>query len=65
MITAGALEKLRASSGTVSFTDGTDSSLVDSMKRAGIDRSVVLPVATNPAKVSHINEIAASLYGKD
>ena len=64
-IAAGALEKLRAASGTVSFTDGTDKALVDSMSAAGIDFSVVLPVATNPAKVAHINEIASSLDGKD
>ena len=63
-IAAGALEKLRAASGTVSFTDGTDKALVDSMKTAGIDFSVVLPVATNPAKVAHINEISATLTGK-
>ena len=64
-IAGAALEKLRASSGTVSFTEGTNSSLAGSMKRAGIDLSVVLPVATNPAKVSHINEISASFAGKD
>ncbi len=64
-IAAAALEKLREASGTVSFTEGTDASLADSMKMAGIDLSVVLPVATNPAKVAHINEISASLTGKD
>ena len=63
-IAAGALEKLRASSGTVSFTEGTNESLAQSMERAGVDISVVLPVATNPAKVAHINEISASLTGK-
>ena len=28
---------------------------------AGVDRSIVLPVATNPAKVSHINDAAAKV----
>ena len=64
-IADAALEKLRQSSGTVSFTEGTNSSLAQSMRCAGIDVSVVLPVATNPAKVAHINEISASLTGKD
>lgn len=64
-IASSALEKLRRASGTLSFTEGTNFSLSSSMKRAGIDISVVLPVATNPAKVSHINEISASLCGKD
>jgi len=63
-IASPALEKLRASSGTVSFTEGTDASLVSSMAEAGIDLSVVLPVATNPEKVHHINEISASLTGQ-
>ena len=64
-IADAALEKLRQSSGTVSFTEGTNKSLAESMERAGVDISVVLPVATNPAKVAHINEISASLTGRD
>ncbi|MBR6918534.1 MAG: amidohydrolase [Clostridia bacterium] len=60
-IAAAAVEKLRAASGTVNFTDGTNTALERSMKNAGIDLSVVLPVATNPEKVTHINEISASL----
>ncbi|MBQ7714871.1 MAG: amidohydrolase family protein [Clostridia bacterium] len=63
-IAGAALSKLTEASGTVPFTEGTNASLAESMKRAGIDVSVVLPVATNPEKVRHINEISASLSGK-
>lgn len=59
------LAKLRAASHTISFTNGTVSGLRESMGRAGIDWSVVLPVATNPLKVSSINDLSASLTGKD
>ena len=60
-----AVAKLAAASGTVPFLDGTNKALSDSGKACGIDLSVVLPVATNPEKVSHMNEISASLNGKD
>jgi len=36
-------------------TDGTDGGILQSMKKAGVDCSVILPVATNPAQVSSIN----------
>ena len=64
-IAPAAIAKLSASSGTVPFTDGTNSALSRSEHEAGIDLSVVLPVATNPEKVHHINEISAELDGKD
>lgn len=64
-IAAATLQKLSAASGTVAFTAGTGGSLSESMTRGGIDCSVVLPVATNPQKVAHINEISAALTGKD
>lgn len=64
-IADAALAKLRAASHTLSFTNGTVSGLRESMGRAGIDWSVVLPVATNPLKVSSINDLSASLTGKD
>ena len=64
-IADAALAKLRAASHTLSFTNGTVSGLRESMGRAGIDWSVVLPVATNPLKVSSINDLSASLTGRD
>ena len=60
-----AIAKLAAASGTVPFLDGTNKSLSESGKACGIDISVVLPVATNPEKVAHMNEISASLDGVD
>lgn len=51
-----ALEKLSKLSGTVYFTNGTESGLKSSMKQAGIDYSVILPVATSAEQVSKINE---------
>ncbi len=63
-IAPAAVAKLAASSGTVPFLDGTNLSLSASGEECGIDFSVVLPVATNPAKVASINESSAALTGK-
>lgn len=48
-----------------SYSKGTLSSLKESMKRGGIDYSVILPVATRPDQVPSINRLAAELNGKD
>ena len=53
-----AIEKLKSASHTRAFTGGTDAELLASMKSCGISRSVVLPVATNPDKIPHINDIS-------
>ena len=58
-----ALEKLRIASGTDPFTDGTDAMLLESMQAAGIDRSVVLPVATDPLQCDKINRKNAEKQG--
>jgi len=60
-IAAGALEKLSAASHTRPFTDGTVSGLSCSMQEASIDISVVLPVATAPRQVEHVNDSSARL----
>lgn len=64
-IAAAALGKLQQASHSLAFTDGTAKGLQASMQRAGIDWSVVLPVATNPAKVSSMNDLSVQLTGKD
>ena len=64
-IAAGALQKMQGDSHTRTFSDGTGTGLMASMKAAGIHRSVVLPVATNPAKVASINDVSLSLTGKN
>ena len=53
-----ALKKLSDSSRAVPYTKGTASSRFESMKKAGIDLSVNLPVATKAHQVAEINNIA-------
>ena len=64
-IAAMAMGKLQQASHSATFSDGTMSGLQASMHRAGIDWSVVLPVATNPVKVSSMNDLSAQLTGRD
>lgn len=47
------------------YREGTLLSLKESMKRSGVDYSVVLPVATKPEQINSINRLAAALNGKD
>ena len=60
-ISAQTLQKLQNASRTQPFTDGTNNGLTTSMSAAGVDLSVLLPVATNPKQVSRINDNAAAL----
>lgn len=55
-ISEKAISKLSHASHSVPFSDGTVSGLLESMQRSGIDRSVILPVATAPRQVEHIND---------
>lgn len=64
-IAAAALGKLQQASHSVAFTDATMTGLRASMKGAGIDWSVVLPVATNPTKVGSMNDLSVQLTGQD
>ncbi len=47
------------------YREGTLSSLKESMKRSGVDYSVVLPVATAPRQVESINRLAFEMNGKE
>ena len=58
-IAAKTLAKLSGLSHTVPFTDGTAGGLSASARAAGVNLSVILPVATSPRQVAHINESAA------
>ena len=58
-IAAAAIEKLSGLSHTRPFSDGTAVGLAASAKDAGIDLSVILPVATNTKQVPDINDYAA------
>ena len=51
-----ALGVLQDHSHTETFSDGTDDGLVRSMRKCGIDRSVLLTVATSAGAVRHIND---------
>lgn len=55
-IAAKAVGKLSREAQIHPFSDGTEAGLLHSMDEAELDISVVLPVATNPASVRHINE---------
>ena len=50
-----ALDTLQKESESRAHTDGTVKGLRDSMDKAGIDVSIVLPVVTNPIKASSIS----------
>lgn len=52
------VQKLQLASHTVAFSDGSASGLRDSMAAAAVQYSVVLPVATNPAKLTSINDVS-------
>ena len=60
-LAATTIPMLEQKSHTRSWSDGTAKGLMDSMKTAGVDCSVVLPVATAPRQVVHINDRAAQV----
>lgn len=60
-IAARTVDKLQAASHTHPFTDGSVGALRKSMAEAGVDRSVVLPVATNARQVPHVNDASIAL----
>ena len=64
-IASRAISGMQAVSHAAAFCDGTLAGLQASMKNAGVAYSVVLPVATNPAKLTSMNDAAIALNGKD
>lgn len=64
-VAAAAIPKMQTASHSKAFTAGTEEALRASMAKAGIDRSVVLPVATNPLKVSAINDLSIARLGDE
>lgn len=60
-LAARTVDKLQALSHTHPFTDGSTAALRGSMAEAGIDRSVVQPVATNARQVPHVNDASVAL----
>ncbi|MBQ9931013.1 MAG: amidohydrolase family protein [Firmicutes bacterium] len=64
-IAAATIDKLKQASHSLPFTGGTAVQLKESMREAGIQYSVLLPVVTNPLKASPINDISIDMTGKD
>lgn len=60
-IAASALRTLQSMSHVVPFSDGTAAGLAASMKAAGVDYSLVLPVATSARQVVHVNDASAQV----
>lgn len=60
-----ALPMMAETSGIQPWTNATNEQLITSMKKNGIDYSVLMPVATRPKQVEKLNNIAAELNGKD
>jgi hypothetical protein len=53
-----AIPKMERMAESRAYTDGTNAGLSASMEAAGIDMSILLPVATNPEQVEKLNGLA-------
>lgn len=60
-----AISGMQANSHAAAFSDGTVAGLTASMESAGIAYSVVLPVATNPGKLTSMNDASIAGNGKN
>lgn len=60
-IAASTVAKLQSLSHTAAFSDGTAAGLRASMDKSGADGSLVLPVATSPRQVVHVNDASARM----
>lgn len=58
-LAAATVEKLKHLSHSRPFSDGSAAGLARSMARSGVDASLVLPVATHPRQVPHVNDSSA------
>lgn len=59
-----AVKSLEKKSGVPAHTNGCIDGLIASMKKAGVSRSIVLPVVTAPKQFSGINSFAVSINEK-
>ncbi len=64
-VAKGAIEKLEGLANGKACTDGTYGGLRESMKEAGVDYSVILPVLTKPDQFKSVNQFAASHIGTE
>ena len=60
-LAASTLAKLSSVAHIPPWTDGTSEGLLTSMEGAGVDLSVILPVATNPRQVPGVNDASVRL----
>ncbi len=60
-IAASTIAHLEKVGGIPAHTDGTANGLLRSMDNAGIDKAVILPVATKPSQFDSVNRFAAQL----
>jgi len=60
-IAASTIDKLAQMAHVKPYSDGTNGGLTASMQEAGIDWSVVLPVATNAGQVAKVNDASVAL----
>ena len=60
-IAAKTIEQLEKKGGLTAAADGTLQGLLSSMKRCGVDMSVILPVATKPSQFESIQRFAKSV----
>lgn len=63
-IAQGTLASIGGMSGLTPFFDGTAHGLMESMERAEVDYSVVLPVVTKPSQFRSVNTFAAEVNDK-
>ncbi|RJQ55955.1 MAG: amidohydrolase [Actinobacteria bacterium] len=57
------VKQLSAAGSVPAYLNGTLAALIASMDKAGIDVSVIAPVATKPSQVRSINDFSASVAG--
>lgn len=55
------IAKLQSGCHAEKYSDGTEKGLIEKMQSSGVDISVILPVATNPKQVEHVNEASSEL----
>lgn len=59
-IAASAVARLSDRANIPAYSSGTAGGLLLAERAAGVDRSIILPVATKPEQVHHINDAAAA-----
>ena len=60
-IAGRAISKLAKNARALNYLDGTARALRDSMRQAGVDYSVLLPVVTRPGQQAEVNRIAVEV----